>query len=136
MALELKNNTVGKDVILEMVQVYARQRIPKGIHRFEVRMMEDYMSNAVDVFLSGLLPSERVNTVDKTVSFSYPANWWQMFKKQYAPQWFIDSHPIKEKTEKQTVSVSLMAGYPQLATQFPHDQQYNVIHYFTQDNTF
>ena len=48
------------------------------------------------------------------LTFKYPATWWQYFKQDKMPKWFLDKYPVKYQTEvkHKTVKFSRYATYP------------------------
>lgn len=38
------------------------------------------------------------DTVEVAIKFEFPDGWWQMFKKQYFPDWLLNKYPVVYKT--------------------------------------
>jgi hypothetical protein len=61
---------------------------------------------------------EKLADVITFVEFEYPRSWWEMFKKQYAPQWFKQKFPVKMKQVVRRITCSLNANLIERAREY------------------
>lgn len=52
------------------------------------------------------------NYQEYTVKHQIPANWWECFKEEHMPKWFIKRYPVKKKYIKQTVTFDHKKLFP------------------------
>jgi hypothetical protein len=95
---------------LDIVQVYAAQVITRrqmemGFENFVQAQLPMAMDNLVCTLVSFLA----ADPIEK-ITIAYPATWWDGFKKEYAPQPWLDRWPVRYKTH--TVEVkAIWQGY-------------------------
>lgn len=71
--------------------------------------------NKLRIFSADIL--ERKLAEDKYPAYFHykvPASWWQLFKREKAPHWFVKRFPVQweDKQAKYTVNVTRKATYP------------------------
>jgi hypothetical protein len=58
-------------------------------------------------------------------SKKFPATWWQMWKQDKAPKWFVRRYPVEYKTHtyKRTVTFKRYATYPMANMKIDHNSE-------------
>lgn len=91
-----------------------------------IRSYEDVgIHGMVIEFTAGVL-AQRLADDKYTAHFRYkvPSSWWQHFKLEKAPKWFVGRYPVKYDTKHQTRTVKFTryATYPMANIAIPKDQ--------------
>ena len=110
-----REGTSFNEVKLEKLKVVARKVLSgQLLNDINIKQFEDSFIDGLVYELSSYVMAEETNCISR--SFTYPKNWWQMFKKQYLPQWLLNKFPIQLK--KKTLTVRCLATYPKLPQVF------------------
>ena len=109
------------ELILERFQVHASRVLymndvarvePDQVLHFAGGVGTDLGAEVVRFIAS--LPSEPPIEQREEVTFSYPATWWQMFKRRWFPAWLERRYPVREQAVKKEVIVRVQVVYPKL----------------------
>jgi hypothetical protein len=83
-----------KEHMLKRMEIGFGHLIPDYlIAELDQLQLEQYLNTMVDGMVFNLrlfLAGEQ----HQTVAVKYPADWWQAFKKQSAPAWFLKKYPV------------------------------------------
>lgn len=107
-SFELEKFQIGFQCLLENEMVDARLELIREHYA-------DWLSRYLLLKIRGAVWSEKVDSVE----FRKPTTWWQMFKEQYAPDWFLERWPVVCEALKLDVRVK----YPDFRPSLP-DQKY------------
>jgi hypothetical protein len=125
-------SAVYKDVVLERIRSYASSVFSghalQSLELSQENMVEQY-GHVLRLMVEEL--GEYVENREKTVSFSYPDGWFQMFKQKYFNAWLKERFPIRMKTVKRKVVFKKAAVYPKFPQAFPPDKYGREIRYKT-----
>lgn len=104
-------------------QVGAQLRVPMGLQRIRWEKHEDPTMGDLCYQLTAYVMSEKVHEGEytKSFTFNFPTDWWQMWKGEHAPKWFVKRWPIAMDTVTKTVTVNVehWVGYPELPMTMP-----------------
>lgn len=117
-------------VTLQKVKLAATQYLAgEALQNLEITTWPDRISNALAYQLRTFVMGEKVHEIEKSVSFEYPATWWEHLKWNHAPTWFKTRYPVKMKKFKRTVKFEQIQCFPKMNQMLPKDeQQYEFTH--------
>lgn len=117
--------------ILERLQIQALEALesPYAAMNISLDQQWDMISNRMLMNIRTEIWAEVLGEETHEFKISYPSSWWQMFKKQYAPDWFIKRFPIETTTMKKEVEFKKYAKYPKLAKAMPECKDYRIYSY-------
>lgn len=118
---------VLNEFYLKYVRMAMETKFSKEVLLSSVIYVTDYMDEMILRF-SLDVPAEEVHKQVRKVMYSYPGTWWEMFKFQYAPEWFRVWFPVKWHTITKNVTFTVDALYPKLPIARP-DMQNQKIHF-------
>lgn len=116
------------EVFFEKLKFGSRRYIgPFTADSLKIETLHDSLADQWLVEIQGYMLAEKLEDHTRTVTishnFSYPATWWDMFKKQYFPAPMLDRFPVRYKTEtktsKRSVTFKKYATYPHAAIAYP-----------------
>jgi len=108
-----------EEVILHQIQ-YSCQTFLDGDALADMRLetRPDFVTNNLIASLRTGIWAEEVGKQSKNIYFKAPENWWQMFKKEYFPEWLKEKFPVKEKYHSRKVTMTVNIAYPKLPQRF------------------
>lgn len=118
----------SKRRVLQKMRVVAMQMAPAVYvdRHLDLDIVEDYLSWNLLYRLHSHVLAEDLGTREYEVCFSYPANPWQHFKRDWLPDWFLRHfrrlRTIKNKTEVKKVIGHGYRGYPNAPIVLPEDR--------------
>lgn len=80
---------------LEKLELHIKKYIDKDFLGCKV-FIDETLPEKIGLEVSGFIWGEKGGKV----IVSYPKDWWQMLKKQYAPKWFVKRFPVIENKEE------------------------------------
>ncbi len=121
-----------EEVTLEFMRRYVATVIPDShmmnVERIRLEMQPMLERMANQLVLCEDLPIEPLKEFEATAHFYHPSSWWQHFKKDIAPKWFIERFPIKDTRHTRKVTVKMAAAYPRLPVAFPKYGEYKFVY--------
>lgn len=75
------------------------------------------------------------NYQEYTVMQPIPANWWECFKEEHMPQWYIKRYPIKRKFARHTITFDHKELFPHARINVPDIMGDVVFHSQSSDPT-
>ena len=70
-----------------------------NVSHYELLQRPDETMNATVMMLIGTFIKQLQHSDHVIWSVSYPTSWWQHFKQDVMPKWFVKRYPVKLKTE-------------------------------------
>ena len=105
------NNNTSK-VTLEKIKFHLEQRLSPEL-LIDTQVGIEQLVDIMVIRAKGFLWGEDVAREE----VSYPRDWWQAFKKRWAPSWFLARWPI----ENTTVVMDAKLIYPKLRISLPKE---------------
>lgn len=102
---------------LEMIPVMIEHKIRKYefLRHYEFGQFCDHLTDSMVLSLKAYVLGE----TQAPITFeAYPTSWWQMFKRDVMPAWFVKRFPVKSKT----VTIDAKTFYPDLKISVPAKQ--------------
>jgi hypothetical protein len=96
-------------ISLAIAQFKSRAMIDLGFfeHNLDVEIFQDEAARRLVAELTLRVASKKFDS--RTVI--YPANWWESFKKRWAPSWFLKRYPVRHDQ----ITFEANAYYPDIA---------------------
>lgn len=73
--------------------------IQDTVSNYALMQSPDHAMHAIVQTLVGTFIRQLQHSDHITWSISYPTSWWQHFKQDVMPKWFVKRYPVKLKTE-------------------------------------
>lgn len=89
------------------------------LEQMDLRAIRDHMTDSIIFSLRTNVMSEQLSERSKTITFKYPASWWEQLKQSHAPRWFLKKYPVKKHKTSQKVTFEEIALYPNLPSIMP-----------------
>jgi hypothetical protein len=102
---------------------------------FEIEKVADDVYDYIIYKFKGFLMGEKLREEKKNWKVSYPATWWQMFREQYFPKWWVAKFPIRYIIKKRNVTFKVYELYPKLPIVIPKytDKHFPIQFCYTED---
>ena len=98
-----------KEVMLERIVLQAQEflgpeEIKNGLH---LELVPDKLIGGIRARLSLYIRGEQLQNNTTEITFRYPKNWWEHFKKAKFPKWLLKKYPVEydSRTKKVTFKV-------------------------------
>lgn len=118
MALKTTESFIDADRLTLQIKEYAAQcKLGRTVlDSLEFESREDFLTKEMVYKFSASLLSDKLvdDTYKKRYQYEVYSSWWQHFKHDYMPKWFISRYPVK-KTRKSgyaTIKFTRYAEYP------------------------
>jgi len=100
---------------------FRAEKIPFYLRGTFSRQLKFEMKDMVDEFIlqvTGYFAGNKIHSEHQTIL--RPRDWWQMFKSECMPQWFVQKFPIRYETI--TLETKFIHICPHLEIPYPEDK--------------
>ena len=101
----------------------AEERIAPCILKYGKSETEEVVGNIHErlrLRLTAFVWAENLQKTEETVSIEVPADWWQHWKQDCAPAWFVKRWPVKMRKHERTAKFVVDAVFPNFT---PHSER-------------
>ena len=115
-------------IVPDTVEFEIEQEL-KGLakERMRAEFVTDEEAGLAWLKLKTEIYAERVDERSKTIVFSSPKTWWDMFKIEYFPAALLRKYPPKYDTQEKTVTFVARAVFPRLSLILPPEENVFII---------
>lgn len=120
----LDSNFLLEKTTLERIQVMVQKKVDHhciyGLRGMEVGAFMDHLTGDVAFQFRAFVYGELQKPIELA---EQPTSWWQMFKRDVMPRWFIRKFPVR--SSKKIIDVKTI--YPDLKVSLPPDMSRVVV---------
>lgn len=108
------------DIILEKVKIALSEYLSEeALQEATLKGISDYMASQMRYHFKTYILGEKVRSIQRTVTFDYPANWKEHLKYQFktwkhCPSWLSEMLHCKFKQKKETLEFSQIECFPKM----------------------
>lgn len=103
---------VLSEFFVEKVKFIMSKRISKEmISSMHIGALENLLANEFVFFLESKILGQR-DRQSYEVGFDIPKNWWEHFKQDNLPQWYVNRYPVKTKRVTRTITFTHCKLFP------------------------
>ena len=118
----MPDNVKYEEVLLEKLRVASMTAVNRlMLEDFSVDVMADILTDQLAVRLEKEVLGETLGRQTYTITQYHPRSWWQMFKDEHMPSWFIRKFPIKLTPHETTIRWTDIATFPFSSIKCPPD---------------
>lgn len=104
--------TPTSEKFLGGIKFIVSKRISKEmVNSMKIGALENLLANEFVFFLESKILGQR-DRQSYEVGFDIPKNWWEHFKQDTLPQWYVNRYPIKTKRVTRTITFTHCKLFP------------------------
>lgn len=98
---------------LERLQVVVQSLVSREMNGAEIDTRKiDYIANGMMLEVRGYVWAEK-KELDIDTSYEEPLSWWEMLKRDYAPNFFKERYPVRRRKYLRSIRVNFYKKYPE-----------------------
>src|ERR1700744_2788908 len=107
-------------VIIDLKKVGVQHLMPAFVAqtaKYEVHAVAETLAYELTAYVL----SQHVADLRQEVTIDIPASWWQHFKRDRAPKWFVRRYPVKTATMRKVFYLDRFRTYPDANYALPQE---------------